>query len=308
MKPGIGERIAVVGAGRLGHAIAQVFLAAGHQVALYDPDAEILAQASSQIADVFGLLEQDPDLLLNLSLYEDLPSAVIDADAVIEAVPEKLELKRDIFVELSRLTKPSAILATNTSALPIGEIAKGNKDAHRIIGTHFWNPPYLVRLVEVIESELTAAAVVDQCMKLLDGIRMKPVHVKRDIPGFIGNRLQHAMKREAIALVADGVCDAETIDTVVKHGFGSRLAVLGPLEQSDMVGLDLTLDILGTLYPTLDNTSDSPALLVDKVRKGELGMSVGKGFREWTPESARKVRDDLTKFLVASAKARDEEP
>lgn len=298
------ERVAVVGAGRLGHAIAQVFLAAGHKVALYDPDAEILEQAPSKIAEIFELLDQDPDLLPNLNLYEDLPGAVTGADVVIEAAPEKLELKRDIFDELSRLTKPSAILATNTSAIPIGEIGKGNKDAHRIIGAHFWNPPYLVPLVEVIQSELAAAEVVDQFIALLGGAGMKPVHVKRDIPGFIGNRLQHAMKREAIALVADGVCDAETIDTVVKHGFGSRLAVLGPLEQSDMVGLDLTLDILGTLFPTLDNTSDSPALLVDKVSKGELGMSVGKGFREWTPESAQRVRDDLTNFLVDSAKAR----
>ena len=132
---------------------------------------------------------------------------------------------------------------------------------------------------------------------------MKSVHVKRDIPGFIGNRLQHAMKREAISLVADGVCDAETIDTVVKHGFGSRLAVLGPMEQSDLVGLNLTLNIFEVLFPSLNNASTPPPLLVDKVAKGELGMKSGRGFREWTPESAARVRREMQEFLLKQAKA-----
>jgi 3-hydroxybutyryl-CoA dehydrogenase len=131
---------------------------------------------------------------------------------------------------------------------------------------------------------------------------MKSVHVKRDIPGFIGNRLQHAMKREAIALVSAGVCDAETIDDVVKHGFGQRLAVLGPLEQSDLVGLDLTLDIYKTLFPTLDNTSQPPALLEDNVANGRLGMKTGQGFRQWTPQSAEQVKQNLRNFLVEKAK------
>jgi 3-hydroxybutyryl-CoA dehydrogenase len=130
-----------------------------------------------------------------------------------------------------------------------------------------------------------------------------PVHVRRDIPGFVGNRLQHAMKREAIALVAAGVCDAETIDTVVREGFGARTAVLGPMEQSDLVGLDLALDIAEVLYSDLDRTVGPHPLLRDKVKAGKLGMKTGEGFRKWTPEQADAVRSRLSRFLAEQAKA-----
>ena len=130
-----------------------------------------------------------------------------------------------------------------------------------------------------------------------------PVHVRRDIPGFIGNRLQHALKREAIALVASGVCDAETIDTVVKSGFGARMAVLGPMEQSDLVGLDLTLDIQNVLIADLDRSSEPTQFLKDKVAAGKLGMRTGEGFRRWTPEQADAVRERLRRYLAEQAKA-----
>jgi 3-hydroxybutyryl-CoA dehydrogenase len=301
------EKIAVIGAGLMGHAISQVFLASGHQVALHDPNKEILADAPKKIADIFTLLEQDSANLAHLSLHASLPEAVVDADLVIEAGPEKLPVKRAIFESLLASTKPTAILATNTSAIALNSIGEGLADPSRIIGTHFWNPPHLVRLVEVIQSEFSDVSAVTKTIQLLNSVGMKPVHVKRDVPGCIGNRLQHAMKREAIALVSAGVCDAETIDTVVKYGFGSRLAVLGPLEQSDLVGLNLTLDIYKTLFPTLDNTAEPPALLVDKVANGDLGMKTGKGFREWTPESAQAVRDHLRDFLVSQAKMQSKE-
>ena len=141
-------------------------------------------------------------------------------------------------------------------------------------------------------------------MALLSSVGMSPVHVKRDIPGFIGNRLQHALKREAIALVADGVCDAETVDKVVKEGFGARLAVLGPLEQSDLVGLNLTLDIHRVLIKHLDHTPGPNPYLEAKVAAGELGMSTGRGFRTWTPAQAAEVRQRLNQYLVAAARAR----
>jgi 3-hydroxybutyryl-CoA dehydrogenase len=130
------------------------------------------------------------------------------------------------------------------------------------------------------------------------------VHVRKDIPGFIGNRLQHALKREAIALVADGICDAETVDDVVKNGFGARLAVLGPLEQSDLVGLELTLDIQETLIQHLNRTVGPHPFLREKVAQGKLGMKTGEGFRRWTPRQADEVRQRLNRFLAAQAKAR----
>lgn len=286
----------------MGHGIAQIFLAGGHQVSLYDPNAKILADAPNKIRDIFTLFDLNTLPLENLNLHDRISPAVEDADLVIEAGPEKLEVKRAIFKDLFESTKNSAILATNTSAIPIKEISAELDDSGRVLGTHFWNPPHLVRLVEVVQSEATEMEVVKRTIELLESVQMKAVHVKRDIPGFIGNRLQHAMKREAIALVADGVCDAETIDDVVKHGFGSRLAVLGPLEQSDLVGLNLTLDIYKTLFPSLDNTSEPPQFLVDKVNAGELGMKTGRGFRDWNPEDAEKVRENMRNFLIEQAK------
>jgi 3-hydroxybutyryl-CoA dehydrogenase len=159
-------------------------------------------------------------------------------------------------------------------------------------------------LVEVVENEKTSDEVVHATIQLLRGAGKTPVHVRRDVPGFVGNRLQHAMKREAIALVAAGVCDAATIDTVVREGFGARSAVLGPMEQSDLVGLDLTLDIAEVLYQHLDATPGPQAFLREKVQAGKLGMKSGEGFRTWTPESADAVRQRLSRFLAAQAKAR----
>ena len=226
------------------------------------------------------------------------------ADWVFEAAPEKLPLKQEIFAAIEPLVAPNAILASNSSAIPSTEIGRHLTHRERVVGTHFWNPPHLVPLVEVIQNEKTSAEVVQRTMGLLRQAGKVPVHVRRDIPGFVGNRLQHAMKREAIALVAAGVCDAETIDTVVREGFGARTAVLGPMEQSDLVGLDLALDIAEVLYGNLDRTAGPPAFLRDKVKAGKLGMKTGEGFRKWTVEQADAVRNRLSRFLAEQAKAR----
>ncbi|GAA6185257.1 3-hydroxyacyl-CoA dehydrogenase NAD-binding domain-containing protein [Aliiglaciecola sp. NS0011-25] len=295
-------KVTVIGAGLMGHGIAQRFLAAGHPVNLVDPNLQVLEQAEQQISDIFTLLEQPYDKGDLLSLYTEIQPAVEDAEFVIEAGPEILDVKRDIFSQLARFSSPKCILASNTSAIPISEIAKGILHPQRIVGAHFWNPPHLVRLVEVVQGDETSVTTVEQTIALLDAVGMKSVHVKRDIPGFIGNRLQHAMKREAIAMLEAGVCDAETIDDVVKYGFGQRLAVLGPLEQSDLVGLDLTLRILTTIYPSLDTSSTPQAALVERVETGQLGMKTGGGFRQWTPEAADDVRTRVREHLVAKAK------
>jgi len=295
-------KIAVIGAGLMGHGIAQIFAAAGHKVALHDPDAKILGSAKDRIAAIFALLELDPAGMAGISYESDFGAAVADADFVFEAGPEKPEVKRAIFKNLGEKTKPGAILCTNTSAIPIGQIGEEVADKSRVVGTHYWNPPHLVPLVEVVQAKDTSLATVEKTIVLLRDVGKSPVHVRRDIPGFIGNRLQHAMKREAIALVADGVCDAETLDTVVKEGFGARLAVLGPLEQSDLVGVNLTLDIHKTLITHLDRTPGPHPYLIELVEKGHLGMSTGHGFRDWTPQQAAEVRKRLSDFLVQSAR------
>jgi len=298
------ERIAVLGAGRMGCGIAQVFCAAAHPVALHDASPEALAKAPATIRGHGELLGQDAATMAELVCTADLAAAVRDADVVIEAVPERLDLKRDVFVRLEASARPDALLATNTSAIPIGAIAEGLGRPGRVLGMHFWNPPHLVPLVEVVQGPRTDACAIARAMDLLESVGMSPVHVKRDVPGFIGNRLQHALKREAIALVAAGVCDAETLDRVVKEGFGARLSVLGPLEQSDLVGLDLTLAIHEVLIADLDRTPGPHPYLRARVAAGETGMAAGRGFRAWTPQEADAVKTRLDRHLVAAARER----
>lgn len=298
------QKIGVGGGGLMGHGIAYLLAAAGHAVAIYEPSAEIRASLPRRLQAIVDLLGDDPALLKRIFAHDALAAAVSGATFVFEAAPEKLPLKQKIFAELESAVAPETILASNSSAIPSTEIGRHLKYRDRVVGTHFWNPPHLVPLVEVIQNEKTSDDVVRRTMDLLRAAGKVPVHVRRDVPGFVGNRLQHAMKREAIALVAAGVCDAETIDTVVKEGFGARTAVLGPMEQSDLVGLDLALDIAEVLYEHLDRTPGPHQLLRDKVKAGKLGMKTGEGLRKWTPETADTVRQRLSRFLAEQAKAR----
>jgi 3-hydroxybutyryl-CoA dehydrogenase len=297
-------RIAVIGAGLMGHGIAWRLAKAGHQVRVQDPNAEALEGLKARLDEISALLGADDNIAARVTGGKELAWAVSEVDFVIEAAPERLELKQALFEEIEKLAPKSAVLCTNTSALPIATIAQSVKDKKRVVGTHFWNPPHLVPLVEVVLMGEENRPAAQHATALLQGAGWHPVLVCRDIPGFIGNRLQHALKREAIALVAAGVCDAKTVDDVVKLGFGARLAVLGPLEQSDLVGLDMTKAIHDVLMPDLDTTPHSHPLLNELVARGELGMKSGKGFRRWSEEEARAVRERLRDFLIRTARDR----
>jgi 3-hydroxybutyryl-CoA dehydrogenase len=297
--------IGIVGGGLMGHGIGYLLAVAGHDVGIYEPSADIRASIPQRVKAIAELLEDDPAHLARISLHDTLSAAVANAGIVFEAAPEKLPLKQQIFAELETLTRPDTILASNSSALPSTEIGRHLKHRERVVGTHFWNPPHLVPLVEVIQTEWTSDAVIAKTMNLLRDAGRSPVHVRRDIPGFIGNRLQHALKREAIAMLADGVADAETIDTVIKDGFGARLSVLGTFEQTDLVGANLTLDIHETLLQHLDRSTEPHPFLRDLVASGKVGMRAGEGFRKWTPEQAQAVRDRLSRHLAEQAKARN---
>lgn len=298
-------RAAVIGSGVMGAGIAQVLASAGVQVSLYDPDAEALAAALARVRRMAERLGQPTDWIgRRLTTTNDLAKSVSGVAIAIEAGPEDLDVKRAIFRSLSNLAPRGAVLASNTSAIPIREIAAELPDRGRILGTHFWHPPQLVPLVEVVKSDATEDGAVDWTVELLQASGMAPVRINADVPGFVGNRLQHALKREAIALVAAGVCDAETIDTVVKAGFGIRLAVLGPLEQADLGGLDLTFSIHSVVMPALDNTPVVHPLLRAKVEHGELGAKSGRGFREWAPGEAEKLREAADAFLLEAARRR----
>jgi 3-hydroxybutyryl-CoA dehydrogenase len=298
------QKIGVIGGGLMGHGIAYLFAAAGHPVGLFEPSADLRASLPKRLQALVDLFGDDAALLKRIEAHDQMAPAMKDTKFVFEAAPEKLPLKQQIFADLESVVAPDTILASNSSAIPSTEIGKHLKHRERVVGTHFWNPPHLVRLVEVIQNEKTSDAVLHATMDVLRDAGKVPVHVRRDIPGFVGNRLQHAMKREAFALVAAGVCDAETVDTVVKEGFGARTAVLGPMEQSDLVGLDLALDIAEVLYEHLDRTAHAPDLLCEKLKAGKLGMKSGEGLRKWGPGEADAVRARLSQFLVDQAKAR----
>jgi 3-hydroxybutyryl-CoA dehydrogenase len=299
-------RVAIIGSGLMGAGIAHVLAAGGSHVTLYDPNVEALPAALERIRAGVRLLGGDVDeVLARIDTQSELASAVTGAELVVEAGPEVLAVKQEIFEALGQLAPADAVLASNTSAIPIRQIAVRAHGRERVLGTHFWNPPHLVPLVEVVQSDATDPRHIEWTIALLERRGMRPVHVRADVPGFVGNRLQHALKREAIALVADGVCDAETLDTVVKQGFGARLGAIGPLEQADLGGLDLTLKIHEVVMPALDNTPEPHPLLVEKVARGELGVATGRGFRSWRLEEAQALTDHVNATLLDAARRRN---
>jgi 3-hydroxybutyryl-CoA dehydrogenase len=296
------QPVAVIGGGLMGAGIAQIFAAAGHHVTVFEPNAEVRAGVLGRVGDVLKLVSGDPATLDSITVVDNMAEAVADAFYVTEAAPERLELKRAIFAQLEKLAPRTAILASNTSVIPITRIAEGLATPDRVVGTHWWNPPYLVPLVEVVQAANTSAGTIDTTMALLRSIGKKPAHVKKDLPGFVANRLQHALWREAIAMVAEGICDAATLDDCVKSSFGLRLPVLGPLENADLVGLDLTLDIHKTIIPELDRHAGPHEFLEQLVAEGKLGFKSGEGFKSWTKPEMEAVRVRLINHLVTAGK------
>jgi len=292
-------KIAVVGAGLMGHGIAQVFALVGHDVTITDSHKPNLDTVKQRIATNLRDLGDDETAVERVTPVAAMADCVRDADYVVEAVLEDMPLKQKIFSEIEQHARADTILASNTSVMPITEIMQGLRRRERALGTHWWNPPFLVPLVEVIGTQWTSPQAIDFTMKLHADAGKKPAHVKKDVPGFIGNRLQHALWREAVSLVENGICDAETVDAVIKASFGRRLAVLGPLENADLVGTDLSLAIHQTVLPAIDSRPGPSPYLEKLVRGGKLGFKSGEGFRKWSVEEQvalrRKVLEHLKK-------------
>jgi 3-hydroxybutyryl-CoA dehydrogenase len=300
------EHIAVVGAGLMGHGIAQVFAAKGHEVILYDLNEAVLKEAVVKIRfnlnflseNGLGLKEDIEPALERIRTASSLEEAIAGARFVVEAVAENLEVKQTLFKEMEAYCSPITILATNTSVISITEVAAKTLARERVVGTHFWNPPYLVPLVEVVGGRETLPEVMDYTYNLLKSVGKHPVLVKKDVPGFVGNRLQHALWREAISIVEQGIADPETVDEVIKNGFGIRLPVLGPLENVDLVGLDLTLQIHDYILKFIENSPAPSPLLRLKLEAGELGFKTGRGFYAWDQESMGHCRKGLVEHLI----------
>jgi len=292
------KKIVVIGSGLMGCGIAQVFATNNIHAVICDPIDESRDSALDRIRANLQMQGINDAPLDYLRVAADFLDEVGDADFVIEAAPEKLPLKQEIFANLVASAPPQCILASNTSVIPIRDIARALKHADRIIGCHFWNPPYLLPLVEVVQSDASSLSSIETMINLLKFVGKKPIHVKKDVTGFVANRMQHALWREAIALINDGICDAETIDVAVKNSFGLRLAVLGPIENADLVGLELTQDIHNVIFPELNADAEPADILKEKIAKGDLGMKTGQGLRSWTPEQAAQVRKDLIQYLL----------
>ncbi len=296
------KNIAVIGGGLMGHGIGLIMARAGHRVAISDPVQDTRLTLLPRMMDslkIIGATDQEmPSIMGRVTVHETLKEAALNADVVFEAAPEKLPLKQGIFAELEACVPEHCILASNTSVIQISKIMAGLKTRHRAIGTHWWNPAHMIPLVEVVKTDWSDQAVADDMLALLKGAGKTPVMVEKDVPGFIGNRLQHALWREAISLVENGICDAEAVDTVIKSSFGRRLAVLGPLENADLVGTDLSLDIHENVLFDLETRKGPSPLLEQLVKDGKLGVKSGEGFYNWTDEQADAVRARVSTHLT----------
>jgi 3-hydroxybutyryl-CoA dehydrogenase len=234
-----------------------------------------------------------------ISFTDDIDSdSVKNADLVVEAVFEDMAVKRETFAKLEARCRPDTIFCTNTSVMSPSEISRDLTHRERFAGTHFWNPGHLIPLVEVVKSDATSDETAQTVMEVLAGVGKEPVLCKKDVPGFIANRMQHALWREAISIVENGIADAETVDKAVKYSFGLRLPQLGPLENADMVGMDLTWSIHDYILQYLED-SHRPSPLLEQLRaEGKQGFKTGEGFRKWTPEEVQAANSGLNAYLI----------
>ncbi len=300
------RKTAVIGAGVMGHAIAQVFAHHGCSVMLYDINEGLLEAAIAKIRANLALyvemgLEKEgiaETVLSKITPTTDLDAAVRDAEFVTEAVLEDADLKRRIFREIERAAPRHAVMASNTSTLPLALIGEGTAKGERLIITHWFNPPHLVPVVEVVRGESTTEETFHLTMEFLKEMGKEPVHVKKQLPGFLVNRIQSAMFREVIALLEEGMASAEDIDRAVRGSFGLRLAVMGPLAIVDLAGVHLWYKGAQMLYPLLDGSKEPRRLWAEMVEKGYLGERTGKGFFEYGPGSVPEIIKARDKKLL----------
>ncbi|HLV28610.1 MAG TPA: 3-hydroxyacyl-CoA dehydrogenase NAD-binding domain-containing protein [Burkholderiaceae bacterium] len=288
-------KLAVIGAGNMGNAIASLFGSHGWTVVLIDPSDAACSRSREK------LQETAPQYMARFSWSPSLDAAQ-DASVIIEAAPENATLKQQIFQKLESCCPATTLIATNTSGISINQLATTLAHPERFIGTHFFTPADVIPLVEVVAGDRTDPATSERILTLLRSVGKLPVLVRKDIPGFIANRLQHALAREAMSLLEKGVATAEDIDTVAKWSLGIRLALTGPLEQRDINGLDIHHAIAGYLYPDLENRQTPSQVLSKKVEQGDLGVKTGQGFYEWhTPEqrAALQEKEAALRALVA---------
>jgi 3-hydroxybutyryl-CoA dehydrogenase/5-formyl-3-hydroxy-2-methylpyridine 4-carboxylate dehydrogenase len=227
---------------------------------------------------------------------------VRDAEVVVETVPEKLDVKQRVFADLDRLAPAGAILASNTSGIPIGKLQEAVRAKARVVGMHWSNPPYVIPMIEVIAGPHTASEAVAKTSNIVSDLGLLPVVVKKDVPGFVENRVLYAIMRECVSLVEKGVISPEELDTCVKWGIGFKLAVIGPMELLDVAGLDIYAAVASYLNADLDDSATVPEYITRRTAARELGMKTGKGIYDYTPERIQELRSRRAALLVGVRK------
>jgi len=302
--------VAVIGAGTMGSGIAGLFARAGCEVRLVDLSAELLQDAMDRLRRAQEALIQE-DLLSpeeaaaaveRIRPLTSLAEACAGVQFLVEAVPENLTLKQEMFDRFDELSPAEAVFVSNTSGLSITELAGATHRPDLVAGMHFWNPPHVIPLVEVTEgphtSDATATLVLDMCRR----IGKRPILVRHDVPGFVGNRLQFAVLREALHILSEGIASAEDIDAAMTAGPGFRYCLLGPLRTADLGGLDVFLAISEYLFPQLNNDTQPPAVLRALVKNSRLGAKSGGGFYDYSPEDLNRIISQRDRLLLRLAK------
>lgn len=299
------KNILICGGGMMGKNIAYVMASnPAYQVAVYDlyeTDVEAgIRTNTKQLLDKGVITEEElSERLSRISFTTDIDSELIsDADFVIEAVFEDMNIKQETFAKLEARCRKDTIFCTNSSVMSPSQISAKLEHRERFVGTHFWNPGHLIPLVEVVKSDASSDEVANTVMEVLRSAGKKPVLCKKDVPGFIANRMQHALWREAISIVENGIADAATVDEAVKYSFGLRLPQLAPMENADMVGTDLTYNIHDYILKDLEDSHEPSPLLTRLKEEGKIGFKTGEGFQKWTPEQAAKSNADLNEYLI----------
>jgi 3-hydroxybutyryl-CoA dehydrogenase len=305
--PGQDGHLVVIGAGTMGVDIAAAFLAGGWAASLVEPRMASHAMAKARLEHSLSMLQAGNT---NVSFFESIaqvPFASIAHGLVIEAVPESLPLKQRVFAELSECVPGHLPLCSNSSAIPISKIGKGLTSVPRMVGTHFFMPAHLVPGVEVVSSNHTDPAIAERVANDLRSAGRVPIMVRRDIPGFLVNRLQHALSREAFHLIDQGIATPADIDAAVRFGFGFRYLAAGPCLQRDHAGLDIHYAAGCSIYPDLCNDAQPARSLKEKVDAGHHGMKAGQGFSIWDEPSMKAERQRYEGLLLAAARLLKEE-
>ena len=309
-RPGDIKKVAVIGAGLMGHGIALEFAAYGRTVSIHDRSEDALLEAMRgarvgllALARAGRISEDEVEGSLGrIRSSGELGEAVEDADLVIEAVSEELELKKTIFAQVDKAAPDHTVIVSNTSTFLPSALASATERPPKVAVVHYFNPPHLLPGVEVVKGPETSEPTVELLLDLYRSIGKKPALVRKEIQGFIGNRLQMALFREALSLVQNGYATADQIDEVVRTSFGRRLSVAGPFELRELIGLDLALAVGEQTIPTLANDRVLPPVLVDMVESGDLGVKSGKGFYEWTPDTVERWRKSMADALLDMAR------